>query len=207
MCIDRSFCRQAIDVYTACMFLAILHLLCYCYAFRDRYARNVSSVSQRSMYCNRVYCYIQLHISFSTTLMITQKRIQIIFLSQQVQVGLYNRQLRWGEQSLLWFVYFWYCFQSTNIYRSEHSSIHTNTIYAPVTCFINKVNPCISKSPLIWIGLDLFNDETHLSGHISRPTQGNVSQNCCPSLNKSFKYDYTVHVWGIVEINKLHHIR
>ena len=27
-----------------------------------------------------------------------------------------------------------------------------------------------------WIGLDLFNDETRPSGHISRPTQVNVSE-------------------------------
>ena len=29
---------------------------------------------------------------------------------------------------------------------------------------------------LIWIGLDLFNDDTRPSGHISRPTQVNVSE-------------------------------
>ena len=35
-----------------------------------------------------------------------------------------------------------------------------------------------------WIGLDLFNDDTRPSGHItSRPTQVNVSQNCFHSLN------------------------
>ena len=28
----------------------------------------------------------------------------------------------------------------------------------------------------IWIGLDLFNDDTRPSGYISRPTQVNVSQ-------------------------------
>ena len=31
---------------------------------------------------------------------------------------------------------------------------------------------------LDWIGLDLFNDDTRPSGHISRPTQVNVSQSC-----------------------------
>ena len=35
----------------------------------------------------------------------------------------------------------------------------------------------------VWIGLDLFNDDTRPSGHISRPTQVNVSQNCFHSLN------------------------
>ena len=34
-----------------------------------------------------------------------------------------------------------------------------------------------------WIGLDLFNDDTRPSGHISRPTQVNKSQNCFHSLN------------------------
>ena len=35
----------------------------------------------------------------------------------------------------------------------------------------------------VWIGLDLFNDDTRPSGHISRPTQVNVSQSCFHSLN------------------------
>ena len=33
------------------------------------------------------------------------------------------------------------------------------------------------------VGLDLFNDDTRPSGHISRPTQVNVSQSCFHSLN------------------------
>ena len=37
---------------------------------------------------------------------------------------------------------------------------------------------------LDWIGLDLFNDDTRPSGHISHPTQVNVSQSCFYSLNK-----------------------
>ena len=36
-----------------------------------------------------------------------------------------------------------------------------------------------------WIGLDLFNDDTRPSGHISRPTQVNVSQSCFHFLNKN----------------------
>ena len=47
--------------------------------------------------------------------------------------------------------------------------------------------PHVHKSPKVtfndWIGLDLFNDDTRPSGHISRPTQVNVSQNCFHSLN------------------------
>ena len=74
------------------------------------------------------------------------------------------------------------------------------------------------------IGLGLFNDDTHPSGHISRPTQVNVSQELlsfsekpsytgkCVSELLSFskqllKSDHIVHVWGLVEVNKLHHIR
>ena len=34
-----------------------------------------------------------------------------------------------------------------------------------------------------WIGLDLFNDDTRPSGHISCPTQVDVSQSCFHSLN------------------------
>ena len=36
---------------------------------------------------------------------------------------------------------------------------------------------------LSWIGLDLFNDDTRPSGHISRPAQVNVSQSGFHSLN------------------------
>ena len=39
---------------------------------------------------------------------------------------------------------------------------------------------CSQQGPtdneLDWIGLDLFNDDTRPSGHISRPTQVNVSE-------------------------------
>ena len=76
-----------------------------------------------------------------------------------------------------------------------------------------------------WIvGLDLFNDDTRPSGHISRPTQVNVSQEllsfskkpsytgkCIPHLlsfsKQLLKSDHIVHVWGLVEVNELHHIR
>ena len=74
------------------------------------------------------------------------------------------------------------------------------------------------------VGLNLFNDDTRPSGHISRPTQVNVSQELlsfskkpsytgkCVSELLSFskqllKSDHIVHVWGLVEVNKLHHIR
>ena len=54
---------------------------------------------------------------------------------------------------------------------------------------------------LDWIGLDLFNDDTCPSGHISRPTQVNVSQGCFNSLNILLKLDYIVQVWRLVEVN------
>ena len=48
------------------------------------------------------------------------------------------------------------------------------------------ITACIIP-PLLWIGwlvgLDLFNDDTRPSGHISRPTQVDVSQSCFHSLN------------------------
>ena len=46
-----------------------------------------------------------------------------------------------------------------------------------------KAMKCFSKIVInsqgfgkVWIGLDLFNDDTRPSGHISRPTQVNVSE-------------------------------
>ena len=52
----------------------------------------------------------------------------------------------------------------------------------------------------VWIGLDLFNDDTHPSGHISRPTHLNVSQRCFNSLNILLKVNHIVQVWGLVEV-------
>ena len=74
------------------------------------------------------------------------------------------------------------------------------------------------------VGLDLFNDDTCPSGHISRPTQVNVSQELlafskkpsytgkCASGLLSFskqllRSDHIAHVWGLFEVNKSHHIR
>ena len=54
---------------------------------------------------------------------------------------------------------------------------------------------------LDWIGLDLFNDGTCPSGHISRPTQVNVSQNRFNSLNKLLNLNHIVQVWRLVEVN------
>ena len=54
---------------------------------------------------------------------------------------------------------------------------------------------------MIPFGLDLFNDDTCPSGHISRPTQVNVSQGCFNSLNILLKFNYIVQVWGLVEVN------
>ena len=82
-----------------------------------------------------------------------------------------------------------------------------------------------TKARIGWlVGLDLFNDDTCPSGHISRPTQVTVSQELlsfskktsytgkCVSELLSFskqllKSDHIFHVWGPVEVNKLHHIR
>ena len=74
------------------------------------------------------------------------------------------------------------------------------------------------------VGLDLFNNDTCPSGHISRPTKVNVSQELfsfskkpsytgtCVSELLSFskqllKSDHIVHTWELVEVNILHHIK
>ena len=57
----------------------------------------------------------------------------------------------------------------------------------------------LSKSMLV--GLDLFNNDTCPSGHISRPTQVTVSQSCLNSLNILLKLNYIVRVLGLVEVN------
>ena len=58
---------------------------------------------------------------------------------------------------------------------------------------------CINQPQWVWIGLDLFNDDTRPSGHISHPTKVDVSQSCFNSLNKLLKLNYVVQVWGLVE--------
>ena len=57
------------------------------------------------------------------------------------------------------------------------------------------------NSETFWIRLDLFNDDTCPSGHISRRTQVNVSQSCFNFLNKLHKLNYIVQVWTLVEVN------
>ena len=58
----------------------------------------------------------------------------------------------------------------TGLKKSETEAIHTLLQLA--------------KEKLeVWIGLDLFNDDTRPSGHISRPTQVNVSWYCFHSLD------------------------
>ena len=57
------------------------------------------------------------------------------------------------------------------------------------------------KEITLLVGLGLFNDDTCPSGHISRPTQVNVSQSCFNSLNILLKFNYIVQVWGLVEAN------
>ena len=48
---------------------------------------------------------------------------------------------------------------------------------------------------LDWIGLDLFNDDTRPSGHISRPTQVNVSE-LLLLFKQLLKSDHIVHFGG-----------
>ena len=42
----------------------------------------------------------------------------------------------------------------------------------------------VDQSQEVWIGLDVFNNDTRSTGHISRPTQVSVSESCFHSLNK-----------------------
>ena len=55
--------------------------------------------------------------------------------------------------------------------------------------------------------MHLFNDDTHPSGHISRPTQVHVSQSHFHSLNRLIKPDYIVQFWGIVKLKQIASVR
>ena len=116
---------------------------------------------------------------------------------------------------------------SRDIGTSRNFTDHNNgQAWAHPWCnlFTSK-NPAVDMGNLLQnIGLGLFNDDTCPSGHISRPTQVNVSQELlsfskklsytgkCASELLSFskqllKFDHIVHVWGLVEANKLHQFR
>ena len=47
-----------------------------------------------------------------------------------------------------------------------------------------------------WIGLDVFNDDTRPSGHISRPTQVNVPLNLFSFSQQLLKSDHIVQSGG-----------
>ena len=91
-----------------------------------------------------------------------------------------------------------------NPWSSWHTS-HTNIIctYNSIPTELDKLvmRNFIKSSPSWLVGLDLFNDDTCPSVHISLPTQVNVSQSCFNSLNILLKLNYIVQVWGLVEVN------
>ena len=71
--------------------------------------------------------------------------------------------------------------------EKEKHSAKNCTEWASPKC---KQGNCQASDPVLvlslkdnWIGLDLFNDDTRPSGHISRPAQVNVSQSGFHSLN------------------------
>ena len=68
---------------------------------------------------------------------------------------------------------------------SPHSSVGIQIIRWLIMQPQNKkkMSPWIAQQCRWMDGLDLFNDDTRPSGHISRPTQVNVSQSCFNSLN------------------------
>ena len=60
---------------------------------------------------------------------------------------------------------------------------------------------CHNSTAAVPCWLDWINEDTRPSGHISRPTQVNVSQSCFHSLNKLLKLNHIVQDWRLVEIN------
>ena len=83
--------------------------------------------------------------------------------------------------------------------------LHNVAVYLCIilicVCFCRVGHVWREDKEVDWIGLDLFNDDTHPSGHISHPTQVNVSQSCFNSLNKLLKLNYIVQDWRLVEVN------
>ena len=77
------------------------------------------------------------------------------------------------------------------------------TWWWPSTLWMTKLGLCIWQfhSMDFRFGLDLFNNDTCPSGHISCPTQVNVYQSCFNSLSKLLKLNYIVQVWGLVDVD------
>ena len=71
-----------------------------------------------------------------------------------------------------------------DIWQSSWTHSYSRITYTPISLgHDNRKLWVYVPAPTDWIGLDLFNHDTRPSGHISRPTQVNVSQSCFHSLN------------------------
>ena len=53
-------------------------------------------------------------------------------------------------------------------------------------------------------GLHLFNDDKRPPGHMSRPTQVDVSHSCFRYLHRLVKADNIIQDWGLVEFKQLY---
>ena len=80
--------------------------------------------------------------------------------------------------------------------RWHYETLNDNK-YSRYSCLIVRAFGVNSRL----VRLDLFNDDTCPSGHISRPTQVNVSQSYFNYLNILLKLNYIVQVWGLVEVD------
>ena len=67
--------------------------------------------------------------------------------------------------------------------RSASRLLDSHGAEAARSTYRTQQKASLAPQPDNWIGLDLFNDDTRPSGHISHPTQVNVSQSCFHSLN------------------------
>ena len=119
------------------------------------------------------------HLNFHKSVKVMQKKIKVM---QYLRTSGYACSLKYTHNSMSWFSI---SYMMTSWHRNES----------------HITGPLWRESSSWLVGLDLFNDNTYPSGHISHPTQVNVSQSCFNSLNILLKLNYIVQVWGLVEVN------
>ena len=118
--------------------------------------------------------------------------LQFLCLTHCIEIGPYFQRMTFWfwNTSKFWFRPIF--IKRTNLQKSStgKSALHSPTVLSVVRSAtkgrLHRLVLTPSKLAMWLVGLDLFNDYTCPSGHISHRTHVNVSQNCCHPLNTGY---------------------